>query len=731
MGSIGKTETQMAHEPTESHAHDTKLRKPAIRDIPADAVSEEVRRCTDNILEAVRESVLILDSMLKIISANPNFYRTFALTPDETIGTFIYDLGDRQWDLPRLRRLFEEIVPHRQTVDRFEVAHHFRGIGQKILLLSTRPLHLKGDPKMILLVIEDMTEHMKLEESHGRLVAIVESANDAIIGKDLDGVIRSWNHGAATIYGYTAEEAIGKRISLLKVPDSPDEYKEILTKMARGESIKRYETRRRRKNGQIIDVSLTISPVKDASGKIIGASTIARDITEHKRMERLLVESEERYRRLFETASDGIVLLEKSEGRIDHANPAIEKMLGYTKKESIGSRLQDIGIRLDSADYQAILQKLNNNGIINFDDVPVRTKAGRQIVTDIYLVDRANSIQGNIRDVTSRKQAEDALRDAETRYRMLFEHSPDGIVIIDPITAKPLEFNESAYKNLGYSHEEFANLTIHDIDADETPEETQSHIAKVMREGREDFDTRQLTKQSQIRDIHVTAQLTELSGHTVYHTIWRDITDRKKAEKELKTTLERLTRAVGTTVQVMAAAVEIRDPYTAGHQLRSADLARAIAVEMGLPQEKIDAIRMAGSIHDIGKLSVPAEILSKPTGLSAIEYSLVQEHARKGYEILKGVESSWPLAEIVYQHHERMNGSGYPRNLRGEEILLEARILAVSDVVESMASHRPYRPTLGIDRALNEIEVNRGILYDADVADACLKIFREKGFQLP
>jgi HD-GYP domain-containing protein (c-di-GMP phosphodiesterase class II) len=151
---------------------------------------------------------------------------------------------------------------------------------------------------------------------------------------------------------------------------------------------------------------------------------------------------------------------------------------------------------------------------------------------------------------------------------------------------------------------------------------------------------------------------------------------------------------------------------------------------MGLDQDKIEGIRMAGIIHDIGKLSIPAAILSKPTKLTAIEFSLIKEHARCGYEMLKDVESPWPLAEIVYQHHERMNGSGYPRNLKGDEILMESRILAVADVVESMASHRPYRPTLGIEAALEEIEKNKRILYDDTVADACLRLFREKGYQL-
>ncbi|MBW6486433.1 MAG: HD-GYP domain-containing protein [Syntrophobacterales bacterium] len=184
---------------------------------------------------------------------------------------------------------------------------------------------------------------------------------------------------------------------------------------------------------------------------------------------------------------------------------------------------------------------------------------------------------------------------------------------------------------------------------------------------------------------------------------------------------------MNTTIQVMVSAVEARDPYTAGHQIRSADLARAIATEMGLPEEKIQGIRMAGSIHDIGKISIPAEILSKPTKLTDIEFAMIKEHAQRGFELLKDVESPWPLAEIVLQHHERMDGSGYPGKLKGEEILIEARILSVADVVEAMASHRPYRPALGIDAALAEIENNRGIFYDNAVADACLRLFRVKG----
>ena len=234
-----------------------------------------------------------------------------------------------------------------------------------------------------------------------------------------------------------------------------------------------------------------------------------------------------------------------------------------------------------------------------------------------------------------------------------------------------------------------------------------------------------------VRDGIYSARSINIAGEACIIFILQDITEHLRMDVELRRTLESLRKAVGTTITVMVSAVEMRDPYTAGHQSRVADLARAIATDIGLPQDTIDGIRMAGTIHDIGKLSIPAEILTKPTKLTNIEYSLIQEHSQSGYEMLKDVESPWPLAEIVYQHHERMNGSGYPRNLKGNELLLEARILAVADVVEAMASHRPYRASLGIEKALEEIEKNKGVLYDDSVVDACLKLFREKGYSLP
>ncbi len=211
--------------------------------------------------------------------------------------------------------------------------------------------------------------------------------------------------------------------------------------------------------------------------------------------------------------------------------------------------------------------------------------------------------------------------------------------------------------------------------------------------------------------------------------VFRDVTERKQAQEELQQSFTKLRKTLDETVQSLASAVEMRDPYTAGHQERVAKLACAIAKEMGLPAGQVEGIRMAGIIHDIGKIYVPAEILNKPSRLNEAEIMLIKKHPQVGYDILKGIEFPWPIAQIVLQHHERMLGTGYPQGLSGGDILLEARIIGVADVVEAMYSHRPYRPSVGVEKTLQEISKNRAILYDPVVVDACIKLFTERGFK--
>ena len=206
--------------------------------------------------------------------------------------------------------------------------------------------------------------------------------------------------------------------------------------------------------------------------------------------------------------------------------------------------------------------------------------------------------------------------------------------------------------------------------------------------------------------------------------------ERRQAEEEVKLGFEKLRLAMAETIQSMALMAEMRDPYTAGHQRRVAELACAIAKEMELSEGQIEAIRMAAIIHDIGKIRIPAEILSMPNQLSDSEWSIIKMHPQIAYNIVKDIQFPWPVAKIVLQHHERMNGSGYPMGLSGDSILLEARVLGLADVVEAMVSHRPYRPARGLGKAMEEILHNRGSLYDAKVTDVCLTLFKNKGFKL-
>jgi PAS domain S-box-containing protein len=336
------------------------------------------------------------------------------------------------------------------------------------------------------------------------------------------------------------------------------------------------------------------------------------------------------------------------------------------------------------------------------------------------------------------KQTEETQRHSEEKHRILLSESLDPTFSFTP-EGQYRYVNRAFAEGVGKPVEDIIGKSLWDVfpslwhvSPTEETDKLFASLSQVFRTGEEkvievcipraDGDRYYMTAITPIKDTKGEMLSAICSS--------KDITDRKRAEKQLRESLEQLRRAVETTIQVLVMAVEVKDPYTAGHQRRMTNLARTIATEMGLPPEKIEGLRMAGVIHDIGKITLPTEILSKPTKLSDIERSLTREHVRLGYDILKDVESPWPLAEIVLQHHERMDGSGYPRNLKGDDILMEARIMAVADVVESMASRRPYRPALGIDSAIEEISKERDILYDPEVVDACLKLFQEKRYSL-
>ena len=318
-----------------------------------------------------------------------------------------------------------------------------------------------------------------------------------------------------------------------------------------------------------------------------------------------------RYRRLFETAQDGILILDFETGKIQDVNPYLIEMLGYTKEELVGKELWEIGAMVDKNASIKAFAVLKKDGYIKYSDLPLHTKTGEiisvEFVSNVYGVNDDRVIQCNIRDITDRKNTESSL----IRYQQALAHNMYEIV-------------------------------------------------------------------------------------------------------------EALTKVIVA-----------RDAYTYQHQLRVANLCVAIATEINMPVNVVEGLKLSALIHDIGKIAVPAEILSKPIKLELFELEALHRHAQTGFDIVKDINFEWALAQTIYQHHERLDGSGYPNKLKGDSIIKEARILAVADTVEAMSYARPYRPAAGIDAALQEVENGKGKLFDVEVVNACLKLFREDHYNFP
>ncbi|MCX5832170.1 MAG: PAS domain S-box protein [Deltaproteobacteria bacterium] len=472
---------------------------------------------------------------------------------------------------------------------------------------------------------------------------------------------------------------------------------------------------------------------------LIKTGIVIKEVERRRKVEEELRKSEKRFRELAELLPEAVFETD-AQGTLTFTNKNAFDRFGYTPEDFAGGlNLLDTVTPHDRGRALENTQRMMNRENIGSNEYTMQRKDGTIFPAMIHSTaiiqdGKPVGLRGFAIDITESKQAEEALRESEEKYRSIFDNAIEGIFQTTP-EGRFLAVNPAMARIHGFASPEemLAGITEIGKQLYVNPEDREKYLGYLNENGEVNNFEAQVyrTDGSTIWTSASTRAMNDAAGNiSRLEGTAVDITYRKRAEEELQRTVENLRRAVQTTIRVMVSAVETRDPYTAGHQVRSANLARAIAMEMGLPQEKIAAIRMAGSIHDIGKLSIPAEILSKPTKLSEIEFSLIKEHARRGFEMLKDVESPWPLAEIVFQHHERMDGSGYPRNLKGDEICMEARILTVADVVEAMASHRPYRPGLGIDAALEEIEKNRDIFYDSAVADACLRLFREKGFKL-
>jgi PAS domain S-box-containing protein len=441
----------------------------------------------------------------------------------------------------------------------------------------------------------------------------------------------------------------------------------------------------------------------------------------------------EQYRVLVDHANEAIVVLQ--EGRVKFVNRTTLRLFGAESEQDLADRLLTDFVHPDDR------ARMVENYVKRIKGEPVPERNQYRLITKdgvVHWAEIGSTLVGwngkpatsnFLTDITERKLAEEAMLESERKYSTLVEKGNDCIVLIEDglvrfVNTRMLKMTGYEMgESLGKPFESFASPEYRRI-------VLERHRRRMAGEDiSPNFEAAIIAKDGRQIPVEINANLIEYHGKPANLAFMRDITERKRTQEKLKNSNENLRSALESSIDVAAKMVEMRDPYTAGHQKRVAKLCVAIATEMHLPDEQVAYLSLAAKVHDIGKIHVPAEILSKTGRLTNLEFQMMMTHAQGGYDILNGVEFPLPLAQMILQHHERMDGSGYPIALKGDQILLESKIIAVADTVEAMCGHRPYRPSLGMTLAMAEIKQNKGKLFDTRVVEACVEVVENKGFK--
>ncbi|HZT07253.1 MAG TPA: PAS domain S-box protein [Chloroflexota bacterium] len=669
-----------------------------------------------------------------------------------------------------------------------EVAAELLRVGAADFILKDRPARLSHAIRHAMeearLRAEARSALAELKSSEKRFRSLIEQGSDFIAIVDDNGVMTYVAPSVLRLFGYQADEVLGRNILDWVHPDDVERARAGLADLLRNPASPRVETFRvRHRSGEYRWL--------EGSGTVLSDESAVRavvlnyhDITERRTAEIALAESEAQYRRIVTSVQEGISQID-AEDRMVFVNDRMAAMLGYAPEEMLGRPLADfIGPTRRGAPLNEAMAR-RHMGVAERIEVDLLHKNGGivwAIVSASPLFDAHGHYVGALAaltDITDRKRDEEALASKNRALRTLSRgndeliHASTEIDLVRGICRAVVEEGGYRFAWVGYVERHGARMIrpIAWAGQDATYLEDAPPvvgggrtggrpIAAAVRTGEvavvQQLDRRPVTRwmkearkrgymsviaiplkdgedvfgvlniyaaQPDAFDHDERQLLEELANDLAFGILGlRERAAHTETQRRELEALQKIRATIEATVAALAGALELRDPYTAGHQRRVASLAAAIGRGLGLPDDRVEGIRFGALIHDIGKVYVPSEILNRPGTLTPVEFELIKTHAQAGYDIVKDVQFPWPIAEMVLQHHERLDGSGYPNGLRGEAICLEARILAVADVVEAIGTFRPYRPALGMDRGLEVIRSQRGVAFDASVVDACIQV---------
>jgi len=592
-----------------------------------------------------------------------------------------------------------------------------------------------GQPVGFRGISRNITERKRMEDelrqSEEKYRTIIENIQDGYFEIDLTGKYTFVNDVTCRHLGYAKEKLVGMNYRQHTDEKMAKELYQFFYGIYRtGQLDKPFEAEYIREDGTKLIVEIAPSLIRDSGGEPIGFRSICRDITERKKVEEALRLNEERFRQFFENEPEYCYMI-SPEGIILDVNNAALNALGYKKEELVGKPLEGTYPPESLLKAKELFAQWKKTGSVKNQEMCIVTKDGARR-TVLLSAGAVRDADGKIlygvsvqRDITEHEWIKEALQKTEEHLRAIMEGASDGFLYMDK-GGTILVTNERMKETLADPHPEGKPLSAF---YDEENQKILAQNLKARWEGKGTVYEIVLTDAKGRRHnllVSGTPYRDKQGAIQGAFGIYHDVTHEREAAKILLEHKEALKNSFFGTTEALSKVIEDRDPYTSGHSIGVAGLAEAIARIMAFSEDQVTGIYIAGVLHDIGKMAVPVEILVKPGRLTDMEMSLIQVHPQAGYEILKGIEFPWPVALAALQHHERMDGSGYPKGLTGDEIILEARILAVADVVDAMTHHRPYRPAFSVTKALDEINKGRGRFYDPQVVDACLEVLDGK-----